>query len=359
MYMEWASHILENLHLFKNKIAQFHSVVFIVLVLSAQILNAADTKSNWIEQSIDLTINTRFAAAESLLFGRIVNGDSTTETWFYITSMLNSKMTHYENQVDEKAFLNAINQVQSNISILDMVVDRHDSLTQARQFFYRGSASGYLAFFQGQNGEWFDALDNGLQSIGDLEKAVVYDSTLYDAWLGIGVYQYWRSTRLKYLNWMPFVRDQREEGIANIRKAAQKSRYSRYLAMHQLIYILLNYGAKDEALKYANEAVHKYPQSIFMHWAYAHTRYMRHEYVKAIEAYKKLSELLDQAVDQNPNHQISCLARLAEMYYNDGRDTDALREAMKSIQLSRNVKLSKEGKKGVKKAQRILGILDQ
>lgn len=345
--------------MFANKIIRYLSAPFLCLALLTHSLYGADSETNWIEQSIDLTINTRFTEAEALLYGRIAEGNSTAETWFFIASMLNSKMTHFENQADETAFLEAIHQVRSKIKISDSAVDQTDSLLQARQFFYRGSASGYLAFYQGQNGEWFDALNNGLQSIADLKQAVALDSTLYDAWLGIGVYQYWRSTRLKFLFWMPFVEDQREQGITNIRKAAQKSLYSRYMAMHQLIYILLNYGAKDEALTYARQVVHKYPQSIFMRWAYAHTWYMRHEYDQAIRAYKQLLKLLEQSPDQNPNHHISCLARLAEMHQKTGRETEALLEAQKSIRLSRNVELSKEGRKGVEKAQRVLGILGQ
>ena len=357
MYRVSANHILENFLLFANKIISPIFALIVCLFFFNNLAFGSDTEKDWIQQSIDLTINTRFAEAESLLYGRIEKGDSTVESWFFLTSMLNSKMTHYENQTDAQAFLEAIKKVRSKIQILDSVENRTDSLAQAKQFFYRGSALGYLAFYQGQNSKWFKALDNGLQSIEDLEKSLALDSTLNDAWLGIGVYQYWRSTRLKYLFWTPFVEDLREQGIANIRKAVKKSSYSRYMAMHQMIYILLNYGAKDEALVYAREVVQKYPQSVFMQWAYAHCWYMRHDYEQAAKAYEELLILLEHSTEQNPNHIISCRARLAEMYYNTGRNERALLEAQKSIKLAQNTKLSKEGHKGVGKAQRILEIL--
>jgi len=357
MYREPANHILENFLLFINKTIPYFIIVFVFLSFFYNPLVALDNENDWIQQSIDLTINTRFAEAESLLYGRIEQGDSTVDSWFFLASMLNSKMTHYENQADASAFLEAIKKVRSKIKISDSINTRADSLAQAQQFFYRGSALGYLAFYQGQNGDWFKALDNGIQSIDDLEQALALDSTLCDAWLGIGVYQYWRSTRLKYLFWTPFVEDLREQGIANIRKAAKKSSHSQFMAMHQLVYILLNYGANDEALIYARKVVDKYPQSVFMHWAYAHSRYMRHDYEQAAKAYEELLVLLGRSIEQNPNHLISCRARLAEMYHHIDRDAAALRQAQISIRLSQKTKLSKEGRKGQEKAQKLLDIL--
>lgn len=354
MYREPLNHTLESFLLFVNKSLPSLFTFLFCLALFYHPLLGADSENEWIQHSIDLTINTRFAEAESLLYGRIEQGDSTVESWFFLASMLNSKMTHYENLVPAGPFLEAIEKVRSKIIISDSVRNLADSLAQAKQYFYRGSALGFLAFYQGQNGDWFDAIDNGMQSIDDLEQALTLDSTLYDAWLGIGVYQYWRSTRLKFLFWTPFVEDLREQGIANIRKAAQKSTYSRYMAMHQLVYILLNYGAMDEALLYARELIRKYPKSVFMYWAYAHSWYMRHDYEKAAKAYEHLLTLLDHSVEQNPNHIISCRARLAEMYQHTGHPEQAVMEALKSVKQAQKTRLSKEGQKGLEKAQRVL-----
>lgn len=326
------------------------SAALLVLLLlffpAGRSLQAAPA-DDWIARTIDLTINTRFKEAESLLRTRIAAGDSSADVYFYLASVFNSKMTHFENHADEKPFLAALNKV-----LLKTAAD--SDTEKARALFYRGSALGYKAFYEGQSGNWFDAVRDGLKSVDNLKRAIDVDSTLYDACLGIGVYQYWRSTKLKFLLWMPFIEDTRLQGIKNIRKAAAKSKYSRYMAMHQLIYILLNYGNKDEALHYAREVIRVYPNSTFMWWAYAHTRFMRHEYPKALTAYRHLLTLLTELPEQNASHVVSCRARMAEIYDKMGKKREARQEARRALEAAKGVPLSSQGQKSLKKAQLLL-----
>ena len=230
-------------------------VAFFILSLS-QFLWAQD-KDNWISRSIRLTINARFTQAESLLVNRIAAGENTAEVHFYLSSVLNSKMTHYESRIDEARFLNSIDKVIQKTDSALVHNGNNTNKQTARLLFYRGSAFSYRAFYLGQTGHWLEALQDGSKSIGDLEQAVELDSTIYEAYLGIGVYQYWKSTKLKFLFWTPFVDDVRLTGIEQIKKTVHSNTPARYLAMHQLVYILLDYGGMDEALVYARQGIEK------------------------------------------------------------------------------------------------------
>jgi len=108
--------------------------------------------------------------------------------------------------------------------------------------------------------------------------------------------------------------DQREEGIELIKKTISHDAYSKYLAMHQLIYILLDFGQFDEAEKLAEEIIKVYPQSTFMRWAHSHVFMKKKELPAAIASYKTLLELIDDDPNANPNHRLTCLGRLADMY---------------------------------------------
>jgi tetratricopeptide (TPR) repeat protein len=218
---------------------------------------------------------------------------------------------------------------------------------------------GYLAFFQGQTGEWFAALKNGVNAIDYLEQAVLYDSTFYDAYLGIGVYKYWKSTKLKSISWIPFVKDERAEGIRLIRKATDSSSRSKYMGMHQLIYILLNYGDFFRAKQYADEAIKKYPDSQFMWWAYCHTLYKMHDNKKAIEAYKHLYRMLKNTQKGNPSHMVTCHLRMAEVYLRM-KDTDNCREQCRMVMNNFQRKnLTDNGKKDFDRLKEILTECEQ
>jgi len=132
---------------------------FILLVSYSVYPLPAAKQNDWITQSIDLTINTRFTEAESLLMQKIAVGDSTAEVYFFLVSVLNSKMTHFENKADETAFYQAIDKVIEKTERNLSESKSNDLLSNARQLFYRGSAYGYRAFYQGQCGNWLDALD--------------------------------------------------------------------------------------------------------------------------------------------------------------------------------------------------------
>lgn len=310
-------------------------------------------EQSWIQESIDLTINTKFSAAEALLNDRIASGDSTIGVWFYYASVLNSKMAHFESYNDSSDFLEILNKVENK-------AQRHlskASLPEAEKalfLFYRGSALGYRAFYEGKREQWFSALSDGLKSIDDLQNAVQLDSTLYDAWLGIGVYKYWRSTKLKFLLWTPFVDDLREEGIEDIKKAIRQSKHSAYMAMHQLIYILLDYGRYDEALFYAQKVIDAYPQSPFMWWAYAHTYYKMRANKKALEAYDILLSLVEADPGANPSHRITCHLRKAEIYKRMGQYNNCAIECRLGLNMKFKDFLTVTGKKNFVKLKQLL-----
>lgn len=288
---------------------------------------------DWIGQSIDFTINAQFTDAESLLTQRMQNGDSSLAVYFYYASVLNSKMTHFENREEDQTFHSALQ------SVIDQATQQLENpLLQGEEkaevLFYLGSSYGYLAFYQGQIGEWLSALKNGNKAVGWLEEAIEIDSTFWDAYLGLGTYKYWLSTKI---DWIPFIPDHRDEGIELIRKTIGHNAHAKYIAMHQLIYILLDFGEFGQAEELAEEIIRAYPQSAFMRWAHSHVFMKKRDFPKAIASYKSLLKLIDSDPDSNPNHKITCLGRLADMYSR----ADSCEQALKiqaELLYSHNVK---------------------
>jgi tetratricopeptide (TPR) repeat protein len=261
-------------------------------------------------------------------------------------------MTHYETEEDVDHYYDIIHTIIKKAS--NSIYKNGSQNNLAKYHFYRGSAYGYLAYSLGKNGHWLKAYDNGLASIDDLEISVQYDSTLYDAYLGIGVYNYWLSTKLKFMLWLPFIPDKREQGIEGIKLAIDKGLYSQAMGMHQLIYILLDYGRFDEAIPYAEKVIELYPESQFMRWAHAHVYYKRHEYDKAIDSYFKLMELIESDEQSNPSHWLFCQTRIAEIYFKQGQYGLASRHALRALEYKTTKPLKKKEKEKLDQAADIL-----
>ncbi len=282
---------------------------FILLIL---IPLPALPASSWENEVINLTIHARFQDADSLLNAQ--KKEYPLKAAFYTASMLNSRMTHYEDSSGARRFLTVLD---------DVITWSNDSLeraglsvaNEARFYFYMGSAYGFRAYFGGKNGQWVAALRDGALARRYLNKAIEKDSTLYDAYLGIGTYKYWLSTKV---SWVPLVPDMRDEGIELVQKTAQHACPSRDLARHQLVYILLDYGHYDQALAIAEDLVARYPESIFMNWAYSHVKMKMRRYDEAIAAYEKILALVAAEKKPNPNHERTALIRMADMYARAG-----------------------------------------
>jgi tetratricopeptide (TPR) repeat protein len=294
--------------------------IIIIVFIFLQISLAED----WIDENIELTINGNFNKALLLLEKRIENNPADFRSYFYLAATLNSKMTHYENLKFENEFNSAI---ENTISLLNLTQKENifipDS-TKALRLFYLGSAYGYRGFFEGKKGNWYPALSNGLKAIDLLEQAIELDSTLLKAYVGIGTYDYWSSSKIKFALWLPFIPDNREKGIEMIKKSIAEKSPARYIAMHQLVYILIDYERYDKAQIYADLIIKKYPKSQFMWWAYSHVFYKMRNYEKAISAYKYLLNLIQNDNETHTVHIIKCNLKLAQLYFESEKYSECL-----------------------------------
>ena len=286
---------------------------------------------DWINRGMDLTINNRFDDAAEIFQKKISESKNNYKAYFYLSATLNSKMTHFENEQEKEQFESAVDStIKFTQNLLIESKNKPDSV-KAELLFYQGSAYGYRAYFQGRNSQWYAALKNGIKANSLLNEALETDSTFYDAYFGIGTYKYWLSSKIKFILWLPFVSDTREEGIAFVKKAIEKNCNAKYMAMHQLIYILIDYGHFDEAIYYGEKVIEKYPESQFMWWAAAHAFFKKPDLENAELAYLKLEQLLSQDKNPNPTHILNCQLKLAKIYYESGKTDLCLQKSKKII----------------------------
>jgi tetratricopeptide (TPR) repeat protein len=278
------------------------------------ILGTAAGAQDWITEGIRQIIHVNFDQAIALYQNEIDARPEDYRAHFYLAAALSSRMIHFENNEGQDRFERAIN---STIELIQNQLRTETDLQPAelgQYYFYLGSAYGYRAYNQGRSGKWLAAWSNGNTATDYLQQAVDQDSTLYDAYLGIGTFQYWRTSKLSFILWLPFVADQREEGIRKIKRTAATNSLSRDLAGHQLVYILLDYGRNEEAVLVARDLAEKYPRSQFMCWALAHAYFKSTRYPEAEEAYLHLVGLINDDPHKNLNHLLNCKFKLALIY---------------------------------------------
>ncbi len=265
---------------------------YFIIILALPILTFSSAQSDLVKVHTDLVINGRFEEAWTVLntTGSIQNQLLNS---FYKANWYHARFSDLGYSTEEKAYTELLDEVirHSGQRLENAGLSPAD---RSRLYFYRGSALGLLAFYHGEQKNWWEALKYGRASMTDLENALQLDSTQVEARLGIGVYLYWRSRKT---TWIPFLEDRSAQAITMISAVAAVNSPSQAMAAHQLVYVLLDAGRFTEAEKLAGKWCAVYPESAFMRWALAHTYYKMQRNKEAATEYREIIRLLSARVD--------------------------------------------------------------
>lgn len=188
--------------------------------------------------------------------------------------------------------------------------------------FCSGLINGYRAILYAYNSEWISFINTGLDAVSFYEKCIEIDPQFGDAYASIGAFKFWRSEKLSFLNWMPFVSDERELGRNMLEKARKTDTYHTYFIYKNLFDI---YFLKEEFTKardVLNEAIAKYPKARMFQYDLA--RYLGRE--KPLEAIKILQQIMvsyDSAQVKNRINEIRIKGRMVNLYNKAGQKDKA------------------------------------
>ncbi|RMH93462.1 MAG: tetratricopeptide repeat protein [Calditrichaeota bacterium] len=299
-------------------------------------------------RGIEATIETDFAAAESIFQTLVQEYPEQPWGYFYLAATYQAQMLDAE----------AYGRLPRFYALLDSCVDRAEKLRRENPrdvwaLFFEGSAYLYRSFMDSKRGKLWGAYRNAVKGAGRLQEAIRIDSTFYDAYLGVGSFKYWKSRKAKFLTWLPFIADEREEGIAMVRTAVEKGRFVTLAARDQLAWILLDAKRYEEALKMALINHRAYPQSRFFLWTLVEIYYRSGQMDAAYQIYEQLLKQVRQLPNNNHYNEIVCLLRMAEIRFEQG-DYETVQQLTRSIF---RFKLSDEVKKRTRsKRQRALEL---
>jgi len=288
--------------------------LMLILLLMATPLRSQETitapMDSIIQQVIPLTVNQKYDSALALCSRLERLPGAKAYAYFFKAAVLQSRMLDHENDVGKDEFLAATKQSRE----LFQKALRKNSRSAVFHFFI-GATYGYEAFYFGKRDRLLDGFRTGWRCLQELDTALNLDRNLYDAYLGIGTYYYYRAKLGKAFSWLPFVSDNREEAIGMIRKAISHGKYSREAAINGLSWILIVESREPEALALVDSALVKYPRSRFFLWGAAAANYRMEKWDEAERYYKLILQTLRDEKVASAYNNMSCHYRLAEIHY--------------------------------------------
>jgi tetratricopeptide (TPR) repeat protein len=246
--------------------------------------------------------------------------------YFFLAMLYQAQMMDYESDFREDDFDEAV-RMAKRFARARIKHDKND----AWGYLFLGNAHAAKAIYEAREGNWWSGLNNGLKAKSVLKEAVKHDPEAYDAYAALGSYHYWASVVTKAFWWLPFIGDNREEGISQMRVACEKSVYSREAAANGLIWIYLNEKRYDQAISLSKEMQSKYPEGKSFLWSLATAYYEKLDWTNALSLHQEILERIEEQIDEpassgsrseNPHtyyNHIECTFHIASCLFNLGR----------------------------------------
>jgi len=186
-----------------------------------------------------------------------------------------------------------------------------------------GIAEGYDAVYESRWGGWFAALKKGLRSKNRFNDAFSKDSTLIDALIGIGNYDYWKADKTDVINWLPMIPDNRKKGLEALHQVAVSGVICRAAARGSLVWALINEGRYDEALAHADTLALEAPEGKAPLWMKGSANFRLYRWEEALALYQEIAERIESTGAGNYFNLIECAYFEAQCLYGAGRYAEA------------------------------------
>jgi len=189
--------------------------------------------------------------------------------------------------------------------------------------YYIGLVKGFEAYYYGISGSMISALSSGLKAVTYFEKCISVDSDFSDAYIALGTYKYWKSEKTEFLNWLPFVSDERKTGINYLRKGVYGKSKNSLLGFNSLIWIYIREKNFEEAMKIAKEGINQYPASRMIKMSLARVC-ENSDLARANNLYREILTSFEKEKKLTNYKRVILLHKLAQNYYRMGEKEKAL-----------------------------------
>jgi tetratricopeptide (TPR) repeat protein len=250
---------------------------------------------------IEASFQEEYAAAEARFDTLIQMAPGDPVGYFFKAALLHAQMIDYESDFREKEFYANVKKAKK---LVKQRINRNKR--DAWTYLVLGNTYGAKAVYDAKQGKWLSALQEGLMAKSALKEALKRNPQLYDAYVGLGSYHYWASVMTKALRWLPFVGDHREQGIAEMKLAYEKSIFSSTAAASGLVWMYIREQEFDQAIDLARQMQSEYPQGKSFLWPLAEAHYDKRDWKGALSGYQELLDRLQiehkhEDVDQSYN----------------------------------------------------------
>ncbi len=201
--------------------------------------------------------------------------------------------------------------------------------------YYLYAAHGLIGARASVSGRLLYGIAKGRSGAKGMLTIVKADTTFYDAFLMTGSYHFWKSVAIARLTWLPFISDEREQGIADVKKAISLGRLNGPLSRTVLLEMLLEYNPED-AVKLAEKIVQSYPDCRLFAWQLGEAYKRLQQYDAAVRIFTGIAESMREDEADDGSGELRCWWKLAVLSKSVGKNEECIYFCTKIIAFKNN-----------------------
>ena len=197
----------------------------------------------------------------------------------------------------------------------------------SRVYLCLGGAYGVRGLRKAMLGDTWGGIKEGRKAHKLLHKALEEDSTIYDAYYGLGMYHFWKSKRahtvIKYFGWLFRIKDERERGIRELYTAMNKGSYAYFPAMRALFIIFIEENRIDEFISLSGEYAESFPDDLYHKWFLGIAYIRKEKWKQSLAVYEEIEKHLQGVEFRGIEADVECGYYKALCLYHLGRKNEA------------------------------------
>lgn len=305
-----------------------------------------------LREGIQASFRENYQLAEEKFDSLVMMAPDDPAGYFFKAALLHAQMIDYESRFREEEFYENV-KTAKKLARERIKKDKNNAWV----YVILGNSYGAKAVYDARQGKWFSGLQEGLKAKSALKEAIKKDPQLYDAYVGLGSYHYWASVMTKSFRWLPFVGDNRKQGMAEMNLALKKSTFSTTAAASGLVWMYIREGKFDQAIELAQKKQSEYPQGKSFLWPIAEAYFDKREWTLALSQYREILGRLQAEHDQKKIDQsynlVECRFYIANCLFGLAKYTECDSICQEILNLPLDEEIQKRQKEKLKKTKEL------
>lgn len=337
---------------FGNRKAYFSHNIFLFIVFLYAFMPRQSQATLVPEEEYRLSsqciLNGRYSEAEKILDDLIKKYPDEPAGYLFKAALLQYRSSDYEDHSRDKEYVSLLEKTETLSTNLLKVYPK-----DLWGYYFLYAAQSMKGAKSASSGHLVSGIKKGRSGAKGMEWILTVDNSFYDACFAVGCYRFWKSVAMRQVSWLPFVSDDRKEGIVEVRKSIERGKLTGSLSVSMLMQMLVVYDT-PAAIELGRKMTAIYPSCRLFSWQLGEAYKKTGKYSNAVRIFSGIAESFSKDSADDGSGQLRCWWKLAVLSKSLGKTDDCREYCKRIVSLSGKESIAKRQNGRIERAKKML-----